>query len=789
MRRRSALTAAALLASSFITAVAVDHPVEAADPPSGFSDVAIANVNSGTTVEWLPNTRIIVLEQETGRVRIAEPGGPLSTALDIASVCGDGERGMLGFTHDPAFLGNGWVYLYYTHRGANGCVNRVSRFTMIGATIDPATELVLLDNIASTGTNHNGGDLDFGSDGYLYVGIGDAGRDPRGDSGASGSNDAAQDLSLLNGKIARITSLGAPAPGNPFTGAGTAPCRTSGTAARLSTRCQEIYSWGLRNPYRFAFDRNDGADTFFINDVGQGTFEEVNVGQIGNFGWPSREGPCPQGQTSGCADPRPGEIDPITHYGRNRGTYITAGAFVPDGLWPSEYDGAYLFGDGGSGNIWMRSAAGTVDYDAPFATGAYGLTDMTFGFDADGTMVLYYVQVSGGLRMIKPDGVTDAPKRGDLKFVPITPTRPYDTGNSTGGPAGNVVNGTTRLIDLDAPAGARAALVNLTYDRTAGPGFIRAWAARTARPQTSSLNADRVNTIAANAAVVALADDGSFVIESSTTSRVVVDVMGWFVDTAGSSDDGRFVTVDPARSVDTREPAGSSLTSGSTNRWSRSGDDIAIGVRGELGIPGDGTAQAIVLSIAAIPKPFLAGFVGGYPGGTAYTGTSNVNVLPGEIRANMLVIPLGSSSDVTLRARNIDDVVVDVLGYITGDAAPTNGSGLYNTLEPTRIADTRNSNPVPTLQGRTPVEIPVPAAARGAAAVVQNIAVTNTAAAGYVAAHPTRAIPVVSSVNYDAAGQTRAAFAFTTMSTGDSVFFTSLVRSDLVVDVVGYFAS
>ena len=76
--------------------------------------------------------------------------------------------------------------------------------------------------------------------------------------------------------------------------------------------------------------------------------------------------------------------------------------FVPNGLWPAEYDGAYLFGDGGSGRIWVRYANGTIDYDAPFATGALGLTDMTFGFDADGRMVLYYVQVGGSLRAISP---------------------------------------------------------------------------------------------------------------------------------------------------------------------------------------------------------------------------------------------------------------------------------------------------------------------------------------------------------------------------------------------------
>ncbi len=787
MRRRSALGTGALLATSLAITTPGADTVEAADPPSGFSDTAVADADRGTTVEWLPTDQIVVLEQRSGRVRIGPSSGPLTTALDIGALCTSSERGMLGFTHDPAFLGNGWVYVYYTYNGPNGCVNRVSRFTMSGDTIDPATEAVVLDNIASTGGNHNGGDLDFGSDGYLYVAIGDAGSDPRGNAGSAGSNDAAQDLSLLNGKIVRITPTGEPAPGNPFGGAGTAPCRTSGTSADRSIRCQEIYSWGLRNPFRFAFDRNDGADTFFINDVGQGTFEEVGVGQIGNFGWPSREGACPQGQTSNCSAPPADVIDPITQYGRDLGSFITAGAFVPDGLWPRQYDGAYLFGDGGSGNIWIRTASGTVDYGAPFATGTFGLADMTFGFHTDGSMVLFYVQTGGGVRMIKPTGATAEPLRTDLKYIPVTPDRAYDTGDTTGGPAGNFLNGTTRLIDLDAPAAARAAFVNLTYDRTAGPGFLRTWAARSQRPDTSSLNADRPTTTAANAAVVALADDGSFMLESFTTARVIVDVMGWFVETGGTSDDGRFIALGPVRTVDTRLPAGDPLTSGSTNRWSRTGDDITLDATGELGVPDDGSASAIVLSIGAIPQPSLGGFVGGYASGTTYPGTSNVNVLPGEVRANMLIVPLGDTADVTLRALNIADVVVDVAGYITSNSAASSTTGLYNTINPTRMVDTREPTGFPSMRANVTESVSTPGATSGANAIVQNVTATRTTGPGFVAAHPGPNPPDVSNVNYEAAGQTRAALAFTNVA-NESVSFTSLVATDLVVDVVGFFS-
>src|SRR5690606_20352741 len=256
---------------------------------------------------------------------------------------------------------------------------------------------------------------------------------PRGDSGSAGGNDAAQDLSLLNGKILRLTLDGAPAPGNPISGPGTVRCGSRGnTAATPTTSCQEIYAWGLRNPYRFAFDRDSGGDRFFINDVGQSTFEEVNLGAPGNFGWPEREGACPQGDTPPCPGPTGGLIDPITAYGRSLGSYITAGAFVPGGRWPAVYEGGYLFADGGSGDIWHLRANGTVDYSAPFATGAFGITDMTFGYDDGGRTVLYYVTVGGDLRMVRPNTAPVVDPPVDAQLVPITPVRMYDTSRSGG---------------------------------------------------------------------------------------------------------------------------------------------------------------------------------------------------------------------------------------------------------------------------------------------------------------------------------------------------------------------
>ncbi len=752
----------------------------------GFSDAQVASFSRPTAVEWLPGNRIVVLEQG-GRVRVGRPGTGFTTAIDL-DVCSNSERGLLGLAPDPAFLSNGWVYVYYTDRGFNGCVNRVSRFTMLGDTISLASELVLVDNIASTGGNHNGGDLDVGSDGYLYVGVGDSGADPRGNSGSAGSNDAAQDLSLLNGKILRLTRLGAPAPGNPFTGDGTMRCGSLGTGAPIGIRCQEIYSWGLRNPYRIAFDRNDGSDRFFINDVGQDTHEEVDEGAIGNFGWPTREGPCQQRQLRPCAGSPAGLIDPITSYDHSKGSYITGGAFTPDGLWPERFDGTYLFGDGGSGQIWIRQPNGSVDYDTPFASGASGLTDMTFGFDAGGAMVLYYVQVGGALRMISSTEAVVPEAPSDLQMLPINPIRAYDTGDGTGvpeGAAGSVFNGTTRVVDLDPPGAYPAALVNITAASTAGSGFVRTWEARSPRPVTSSLNADGSTTVG-NAVIVPLADDGTFVLESSTTTRVVVDVMAWFAPTAGTSDDGRFIALPPLRLTDTREPAGTALDSGSTNPWTRSGDRIDLEIAGFVGVPVDGTVQAAVLSVAAIARPGQQGRVTLVPHDAPDSGTASVNVTGGDTRNNIVVVPLHAGM-VTAITKNLDHIVVDVLGYVTSSSAAATGTGLYTPIVPKRVADTRIPLGMSRLSALTPEVLAVPGG-DGASAVVQTITVTNTSGAGWIVAHPSTDPPVVSNLNYRAPGQTRGTLAFTQLTAAGGERFTARVATDVVVDVVGFFS-
>jgi glucose/arabinose dehydrogenase len=372
--------------------------------PTGFADTTLPTPTSNplsaptTIVPILDSGRALVLEKG-GAVRVLQADGTmLATDALSLGVCTDSEEGLLGAAVDPDFASNGFVYLYYTRDAGNcasstGRFNRVSRFTMSGNTINPASELVLLDNMNIPAGNHNGGDLHVGNDGDLYVSVGDGGTNPRG-SGPS----AAQDLSLLNGKILRITTTGGVPADNPFVDAtGAASCATAGISASTSTKCTEIYDYGLRNPFRFAFDPNSSSTRFFINDVGQDTWEEVDDGGNGlNYGWDSREGFCNEGSSTNCPPTPVGFTDPLTAYNHSSGcTFITAAAFIPDGIWAPMYDGGYLFGDGGCGKIFFMSSAGTVNYDDPFAQTKGLISDMAF-LTQGGQTALYYVTVETG---------------------------------------------------------------------------------------------------------------------------------------------------------------------------------------------------------------------------------------------------------------------------------------------------------------------------------------------------------------------------------------------------------
>ena len=412
LKLRTQLAVFALLAA---TAAVVEVPQAGAAPtlPSGFADELVASVASPTAMAFLPDGRMLVTTQP-GRLRVIQNGSLVTTAaLDLSGrLCSGSERGLLGVAVDPAFgtgTGNNWVYLFYTFRkagttcptGSPDVVNRVSRFTFDTATntADVNSEQILVDNIASWGGNHNGGDVQFGNDGLLYVSVGDGGSDYAG-GGSAGSNDAARDQFKLLGKILRITKTGAVPAGNPFQTANDDVCALNGGTSNTTRRCRETFAWGLRNPFRIAFNPNASGTEFFINDVGQNTWEEIDRGVAGaDYGWNVREGHCANGSTTNCGAPPAGMTNPIFDYGRGEGCgSITGGAFVPNGAWPAPYSGSYLYADYVCGRIFRLDDNGNGTFSkADFVSdlGGSSATSLLFGPSPSGTS-LYYTSYAGG---------------------------------------------------------------------------------------------------------------------------------------------------------------------------------------------------------------------------------------------------------------------------------------------------------------------------------------------------------------------------------------------------------
>jgi glucose/arabinose dehydrogenase/PKD repeat protein len=401
--------------------------------PSGFTDEQVTPLAAPTALAFTPDGRLLITTQP-GQLRVYQNGGLVGTpALNLASpnvICSNSERGLLGVAVDPAFAtpSNNFIYLYYTFNRAGTCVNRVSRWVLSTANV-ASNETVLIDNIPSTAGNHNAGDVQFGRDGYLYVSVGDGGCDYASPNNCAGANDAARDQHSLVGKILRITRDGMIPNDNPFTGTGTADCRfTGGTTA--PNKCRETFAWGLRNPFRMAFDPNDGGTRFFINDVGQNTWEEIDLGQAGaDYGWNVREGFCATGSTTNCGNTPPTMTDPVHAYGRSIGASITGGAFVPFGLWSADYDGDYLFSDYVVGKIFKIEGTG-AGTRTEWATGLGGSSavHLRFGPRAGG-QALYYTTYAGG---------------GEVRRIYFTATNGVPTAamtaSPTSGPAPLTVN-------------------------------------------------------------------------------------------------------------------------------------------------------------------------------------------------------------------------------------------------------------------------------------------------------------------------------------------------------------
>lgn len=310
--------------------------------------------------------RIFIIEK-VGRIRVFQDGQLLDTPyLNITDRVGSGgnEQGLLGLAFHPNYEVNGLFFVNYTDINGNTVIARF-RVTGDPNIADPTGEAVLL-RLNQPFRNHNGGVLAFGPDGYLYAGLGDGGSagDPQGN---------AQSLNTWLGKILRLDVDSADPyaipPDNPFG--------------------NEIWAYGLRNPWRLSFDRE--TDDLYIGDVGQNQWEEIDFVSAGtpggmNFGWDYFEGTHPyEGSPPQGAQLAP----PVAEYSHSQGCSVTSG-YVYRGAMP-EWNGIYLYGDYCSGIVWglIRSDEGWQNQVLYSSVGS--LT--SFGQDEDGEV---YLVLDGG---------------------------------------------------------------------------------------------------------------------------------------------------------------------------------------------------------------------------------------------------------------------------------------------------------------------------------------------------------------------------------------------------------
>ncbi len=393
---------------AFTTLVDVGAPpVALVDPPDGLPHRLIAT-QPGQVLVWDGSSPAV-----SGTAMLDLRDNP---AVPVAQrkVNYGGERGLLAMTVHPDYATNGFVYLYYTSLDWDGPAGIASgdivveRYTRNAGNPDllvPGSGLIVLV-VPHPDGNHNGGDLKFGPDGYLYITLGDGG------GGCDSTAHSGQDKNQLLGKMLRLDVDGADAfPADPLKNYAIPASNPLVGVAGLD----EIWALGLRNPFRFSFDRSNGE--IYIGDVGQDTWEEVNLLPVGavtpgapvNFGWPCREGfdggTCgapPQGCAATFRNPVRVEANAGGNWGSIMGGYRYRGTKVAGDL-----ANRYVYGDAGNGEVWAATIGAAVQSIAPgWASGEISTSGLgPFGFSQDQAGELYVL--SGWFEEIlclHPDG-------------------------------------------------------------------------------------------------------------------------------------------------------------------------------------------------------------------------------------------------------------------------------------------------------------------------------------------------------------------------------------------------
>jgi glucose/arabinose dehydrogenase len=342
--------------------------------------------------------RLFVIEQP-GIIRVFNNSKGSSTSSIFLNVTDQvlygGEQGLLGLAFDPNFGRNGYFYVNYVADNPRRTV--IARYSV---SLDPnvadsnSAEIIL--EIRQPYSNHKGGQLAFGADGFLYIAVGDGGSE--GDPMGNGQN-----RSTLLGKILRINvdltssnkNYSIPS-NNPFVG---------NTAGILP----EIYAYGLRNPWRFSFD--DATGKLWVGDVGGSQLEEIDLVEKGkNYGWNIMEGTVCFNPANGCN--QTGLEVPIWNYTHTVGNAIIGGYVYHGSALPS-LDGAYIYGDYGSGRVWELRYDGTSALNSQLVNS--GLDISSFGIDTQNE--LYFTSLDGKIYQLTVVAISEYPAITWLVFL------------------------------------------------------------------------------------------------------------------------------------------------------------------------------------------------------------------------------------------------------------------------------------------------------------------------------------------------------------------------------------
>ena len=398
----------ALLLAGALSAADARAQLNATPLASGFTSPVFAAAAPGS-----PGTLYVV--QQGGQVRTVDTATGMigATFLDLTAISGTnlrtgGEQGLLGLAFHPNFQSNRTFYVHYKwNNGQAGGAMRVEQYqtNQITGSADPSTRRTVLEYDDRRFNNHNAGWIGFNplngttgaNSGHLYVPTGDGGD-------ANDPDNNAQNLGVYTGKLLRIDV------GNGLSAANPTYAIPAGNMTGAGVR-PEVYSYGLRNPFRASFDRQTG--DLYIGDVGQGSREEIDFiahGSAGgqNFGWRLREGTI-QNPTAGVGGPRPPDnVEPIHDYQRSLGFSVTGG-HVYRGTWRDDdgdpLDGHYFFADYGSGRIFSLRYTGSFVPTATDRTTEFGLAPGDVNpssFAEDGFGNLYLIDYNGTVYRLIP---------------------------------------------------------------------------------------------------------------------------------------------------------------------------------------------------------------------------------------------------------------------------------------------------------------------------------------------------------------------------------------------------